>query len=197
MDNLTKKPTIEISFIFDAESGVNSPESWYLSACELIYVQKQLEKNIFQILNEPKIEPINLKEEYVEIALRPLDVLGGFSRIYMYLSGIIFENLTKAIIIQKSPEKLNEITSPRKGHDLSYLIGLCGFELSIEENEIFERISVYIVWAGRYSHPKRKNFDDKKYGEIKFKTEDIDFVKEWISKLNDLANYSVYLEKNR
>jgi hypothetical protein len=64
MTDTSKKPTIEIYFNFDGESGATSPESWYLSACELIYVQKQLEKNIFQILNNPKIEPLYLEQEY-------------------------------------------------------------------------------------------------------------------------------------
>jgi hypothetical protein len=105
--------------------------------------------------------------------------------------------LTKAIIIQKSPEKLNEITSPQKGHNLIHLIGLCGFELSNDEIDVFDRISAYVVWAGRYSHPKRKKSNASKDGNIKFQTEDIEFINELVSKLNNLANHSVYIEKTK
>jgi len=193
----SNKPTIEICFNFDLDNGVTSPEQWYLSACELIYVQKQLENNIYEILENPKIEPIYLKQEYIDISLRPIDALGGISRTYMYLSGIIFENLTKAIIIQKFPKKLSEITNAPKGHDLTYLIDLCGFNLTKKEHETFERISTYVVWAGRYSHPKRGKNKKAKNGAIKFETEDIDFINEWVSKLNDIANHSVYLERTK
>lgn len=188
------RPKIEISFEYDAEEKITSAESWYLSACELIFVQRQLEKQIFSILKNPKdIDPIFLTQKYVDIALRPLDAVGGLSRVYMYTSGVVFENLTKCIIVHNAPELISEIMG-QKGHNLPYLLRSCDFELSEEETTSFSRLSAYVVWAGKYACPKIKK-NDRNTGTVSFVTEDVDFINSWVSRLNEVANEVVYKEK--
>lgn len=189
-----KRPKIKISFEYDAEEIIASAESWYISACELIFVQRQLERQIFSILKNPKdIDPIFLTQKYVDIALRPLDAVGGLSKIYMYTSGVVFENLSKCILVHNAPESISEIMGP-KGHDLSYLLRSCGFDLSEEETDSFNRLSAYVVWAGKYACPKIKK-NVKNAGTVSFATEDVDFINTWVSRLNEVANEVVYKEK--
>ena len=188
------KPEIEISFEYDAEEGIASAESWYLSACELIFVQRQLEKQIFSILKYPKdVEAIFLSQKHVDIGFRPLDAVGGLSRVYMYTSGVVFENLTKCILVHTAPELINELMGP-KGHNLPHLLRACGFELNEEETSSFSRLSAYVVWAGKYACPKIKK-NEISAGTISFATEDIDFINLWVSHLNEVANEVVYREK--
>lgn len=188
-------PNIQIYFDFDTNEEVFSAESWYINACEVLYVQKQIEEQIKSLIIEQRPVPIFISQDFVNINFNGLDALGSLSKIYMYLSGIVFENLTKTIIIQKSPEKLGQITGGGKAHDLNRLMELAGIDLSEEDKNFFERISVYIVWAGRYSCPKVNKKQGHTSGRIEFSTEDIQTINFWINKVNCLANEAVSAEK--
>jgi hypothetical protein len=188
-------PKVEIYFDFDTSKEILSAENWYRNACEILYVQRQIETEIKTTIEEQNPDPIVIAQDFINIKLNGLDALGSLSKVYMYLSGIIFENLTKSIIIQKTPDKLKAITEGARAHNVSFLMQLAGFKLSKEDEFLFERITSYIVWAGRYSHPKIKEKKGHTSGRVKFTTEDIPKINKWLIEVNYLANKAVYLEK--
>jgi hypothetical protein len=182
----------KIYFEYNTENEKCSIERWYINGCENILVLKQIENALSLIALREQSPAVVLAQEFVDINLNGVDALGAFSKIYMYLAGIVFENLLKGIILQREPDKLNEIT---KGHELFNLFKLVDVTLSLEDEEFIKRVETYVIWAGRYPHPKVKVKKGHEKGTIVFSDNDIEKVNYWIEKLNAMANYSVWLEK--
>jgi hypothetical protein len=79
--------------------------------------------------------------------------IGQTSSVWAMLVGLAFENLLKGIIVGR--EKLqvrNDGALPIKGHKLASLAKRAGFG-SADDLELFEYLSEFTVWRGRYSVP--------------------------------------------
>jgi hypothetical protein len=79
--------------------------------------------------------------------------------IYMLLSGFALENLLKGIYIGRNPTfvmegKLKKWSS-KSGHELLDLAEKTKFELSEDETNLLERLTEFVVWAGKYPIPKQ------------------------------------------
>ena len=182
----------KIYFDYNTEIESSSPELWYINACETIIILKSLEINLSEVALVKQIPKIVLEQKYVDVNLNGLDALGAFSKIYMYLAGIVFENLLKCVILHQDRERLNEIT---KGHNLTKLFELANIDITNEDKEFIRRLEIYVIWAGRYPHPKVKSNKGHKKGRIEFSDNDIVIIKSWIKKLNTMANESVWIHK--
>ena len=95
------------------------------------------------------------------------------------LLGMALENLLKAIIISKCPiiEHGNKLRNwPKDGHDLISLAEKAGIPLDHQYDQILQRLTTYIRWAGRYPVPKKASqncmdlplqiYEKKLYDEI-------------------------------
>lgn len=182
----------KIYFDYSTESESSSPELWYVNACEIIIILKTLEVTLSEVALVKQIPKIDLEQKYVDVNFNGLDALGAFSKIYMYLAGIVFENLLKCVILQQDSDRLNEIT---KGHNLTKLFELAKIDISNEDKKFIKRLEIYVIWAGRYPHPKVKSNKGHEKGRVEFSDNDIVNINSWIKKLNAMANYSVWLHK--
>lgn len=183
----------KIYFDYNTESVSSSPELWYVNACEIIITLQTIETSLSEVASVRQIPSIKLEQKYVNIDLHVRDVLGSLSKIYMYLAGIAFENLLKCIILHQHPDKLNEIT---KGHNLTNLFELANIIITNKDKDFIKRLEVYVIWAGRYPHPKVKLIKGHEIGRVAFSDHDIVIVTNWINKLNAMANHSVWLQKH-
>ena len=73
------------------------------------------------------------------------------SRVALLLIGLAVENITKAMLIQKSPG-----SSPR-GHNLLSLARDTGIKLAHSEEEVLSLLTEFVTWAGRYPVPNKIN----------------------------------------
>jgi hypothetical protein len=75
----------------------------------------------------------------------------------MLLDGLSLENLIKGILIGRNPSVVNSnsldiklLSKSKGGHDLSKLMQKASIELSLEEFDVVERLTKFVVWAGKY-----------------------------------------------
>lgn len=78
----------------------------------------------------------------------------------MMLSGLSIEVLIKALIIQRSGWRVHAgVLQPwgkrsKHDHDLARLFRVAGEPLSAEEKDLADRLTKFVLWAGRYPMPK-------------------------------------------
>jgi hypothetical protein len=85
----------------------------------------------------------------------------AFTRSFMLLMGMSFENLIKGVHIAKTPnlsieDRIKIWNSYRGGHGISGLINLAT-STSAQEKNLLRRLEEYVIWAGRYPIPRDTN----------------------------------------
>lgn len=131
-------------FILDA----NRPATWIQTARDLLaslgLFLPQLKKDW---------------QTYVQDKEKQLAPPVHIHRIFLLLSAYTFENLLKAVIVQRSawPDSQVERSIPNelKKHDLLSLAHSANISLTIEEQELLERLTEFAIWRGRYPVPTR------------------------------------------
>jgi hypothetical protein len=157
MDNKLKHEIFDIDSV-DSMTWLENAEFLKTSA-DLIW------KNILSVYKEfteenRKIHQINLstggfnknRDKVHELE----DKLKSFSNTYYLLIGYSFENLIKALSIEKNPElSFKEIyvkhwKKYNSGHGISIICKENINDLSPNEIELLERLEAYILWLGKY-----------------------------------------------
>lgn len=123
--------------------------------------------------------------------------------IYYLLIGFAFENLLKAILIERTLKKeekpITKFPNLLKDHDLLNLCNKARINLENEEEVLLKDISDYIIWEGRYPIPLNKQeFTPKKRadGTIKYSGGLVDSYADQI-KVNKLFSKLIsYLSEN-
>lgn len=78
---------------------------------------------------------------------------------YMLLAGLAIENLIKGLSIKKDSALIDngKLDQSLGKHDLLALARKAGVRLTEEERSLVERLTEYVIWAGRYPIPKRSD----------------------------------------
>jgi hypothetical protein len=79
---------------------------------------------------------------------------------YMLLSGLALENLTKGIIVGRKPGVVTPDTFNLKEHNLLKLAQQVARPFSKNERDILDRLTAFVMWAGRYPIPLRATDND-------------------------------------
>jgi hypothetical protein len=127
-------------------TDVNRPATWILTARDLLaslgLFLPQLKRDWQTSVQEKQLAP-------------PVNI----HRIFLLLSAYTFENLLKAIIVHRSawPDSIVERNIPHelKNHILLSLASSASISLTIEEQELLERLTEFAIWRGRYPVPTR------------------------------------------
>ncbi len=80
----------------------------------------------------------------------------SISPVYMLLAGLALENLVKGIIIGQKPERVrtDQLDSwGGSGHKLRKLCEHARIQLEQDEDELVQRLQVFVLWGGRYPVP--------------------------------------------
>ena len=77
--------------------------------------------------------------------------------VYRMLMGMSMENLLKSIIISRGlpAGQDGKLDSTFNGHNLNGLASRVGFARDERERELFDELTEFITWLGRYPIPKR------------------------------------------
>jgi len=83
--------------------------------------------------------------------------------VYMFLAGASLESLVKAILIGRDMGyvKATQVKSTLATHNLRHLLNLARFDLTTDQEDLVDRLSEWIMWAGRYPVPKNANPADQ------------------------------------
>ncbi|AUL72389.1 hypothetical protein ATS72_001710 [Pseudoalteromonas sp. 13-15] len=114
----------------------------------------------------------------------------------LFLLGIATENAFKGVLAFKEELKIeNERLKPitPKGvspHDLEWLSEKIGHTFSEKEIELFKRLSVYTIWAGKYGTPLKKSEFLKDKGALFQSESDYDVISDVISRLKIEAGFN-------
>ncbi|WP_173218117.1 hypothetical protein [Paenibacillus alba] len=122
---------------------------WLMNAKDL--------KNSADVLLE-RIHEVNRRISEHE----PVDLIEdtGVFKVYMLLAGLSLENVIKGLIISRNPTIVTdeEVKFSGSGHKLIELFRLVNISLNNDEIKFLELIEEFIMWAGRYSLPKKSQY---------------------------------------
>jgi hypothetical protein len=115
------------------------PGAWYELARTLRIAAEPLQRSFFEIAHtSPNIEGINLKQL-------------AYSRGYMLLTGLAFENVLKAVALFR---QRSDLMKKKGGHGLVEMAKELAPGLAPRERDYLRRLEEYVVWCGRYPVPK-------------------------------------------
>jgi hypothetical protein len=116
--------------------------NWFRQAREMFIVSKILRDDFMaRRKNPPRTEEM-------------LECSAGLIKGTMFFLGISIENALKGVCIG-----IVENEKSIRSHNLRKLAGLARLNLSQEEIDLLDRLTIYIKWAGRYHVPLEKNAD--------------------------------------
>jgi hypothetical protein len=149
-----EKPSIRRAYA----RSVASFQSWQRTSAHLFHAATRIEAEVLSSWNAyfaPK--------PYKSFEQRREDVMGmQLHDTYLMLVGYALENLLKAAIVKSDTRKIFDQTIARgvlpkelNQHKLHELSLLAKVRLSSEQRETIERVSVNVVWAGRYPVPTK------------------------------------------
>jgi hypothetical protein len=118
------------------------PGAWYELARTLRIAAEPVRQRFFEIAVASQNDEANR-----------LGML-AYSRGYMLLTGLAFENLLKAIALFRH-HSLNEFPRARGGHGLTEIAKWLNLELLPAERSLLRRLEEYVHWAGRYPVPEK------------------------------------------
>ncbi|MHA0858096.1 hypothetical protein [Paenibacillus sp. CMAA1364] len=158
MDENNIKLLGDIDFINKRISTMNSDfsetfynkDSWHLKANDLFGAANILKERIQQEFEEI----IDQNSSELRIIINSTNLPSS----YFLLVGFAFENLLKGIFISREPHNQESIKKMFKlGHNLLELTRYLQIDLTINEEEIINRLTNYLLWDGRYPTPKKEN----------------------------------------
>lgn len=121
---------------------IKMPFMWHLKAETLFKSYKLLSKEAESFHREYK-----RKFGLVDTSLNPLATS-------LMLAGFAFENLLKGKMIKDNEDCINSSGKFRHdSHKLNVLADRAGIELNADERELFDMLTSYIRYAGRYPVP--------------------------------------------
>lgn len=122
----------------DFEYGANMVSGW-LSAAEDLLSSAQAVKGQVRFVGE---------------------LMHSLAAVWALLLGLAIECLLKGKwvkdgnkLVQPGTDRLQRIPGAGRDHRLLPLADSTGFKLSAEERDVLERLSAFVVWAGRYPVP--------------------------------------------
>lgn len=125
-----------------------APEAWLEQAQAMRVAAEPILQSFLGILHTSQTRP--------GVRLRKL----AYTRAYMLLTGLAFENLLKAIAVKRGLLTANPdltfdqgLNREKGGHSLIGLARSLQIELILAEQEYFQRLEEYLYWAGRYPVP--------------------------------------------
>ena len=93
----------------------------------------------------------------------------AYSEAFMMLTGLAFENLFKGILYGRNPE--HSLAKSEGGHGIVKMAeGISS--LVAREQDLLERLKLYLVWAGRYPLPKNVEKFISSWGQVSILTDD-------------------------
>jgi hypothetical protein len=113
------------------------PAAWFSVGVSVYVAANQLWKKLQPALLAVEQGPVTEEQEMM------LRLRGPFAM----LAGLAIENWLKGAILQGTPKAKRTI---RKTHDLRVLSGLLGKKWSDDEEDLLQRLTTFIEWAGRY-----------------------------------------------
>lgn len=155
--------------LFNTFETYKTPSYWLDEAISL--------KRAADIILASHNEDINFLEGLCPPGSNSLEVIeldqtiGSLGSVYMMLAGFVLENLFKGILIYNEPDILGEGKLPSderykfiRSHKLRDLLNKIYEQIDIKEvfkqdeyQDLLERLTKYIEWAGRYPVPLNYN----------------------------------------
>lgn len=142
------------------EALFDDPHEWLRQAYQMLEAARVLYEKLQWAREQSKRGP---HSECLDTSQRV-----GYFKGALLLVGFSAENALKALIVHQAHSRQSEgqlslaIFGPDP-HDLTKLCDIAGFELRPFENQLLQRLSTVIKWAGRYRLPKNEaQFEDAK-----------------------------------
>jgi len=162
----------------DFHTKINKAEFWFSQAFQMFEASQALFKSV------ESIESSNV-----------LSV--GAHKGSSFLLGIAIENAIKGVLAYENKLKVKgDKFLPQqsfvgcKPHDIYQYADLLQIKFNEEELELFKRLSVYTIWAGKYGTPLDKNFFDKEQKYLFQKDSDFLVAKNALQTLRANAGFS-------
>lgn len=111
---------------------------------------------------------------------------------YYLIIGLAFENLIKGLSIENNrslknfDEIFNTLWKHNSGHGISKIAKDNITDLTDEEIDFFEKLEIYILWAGRYPLPKNIDIFVKDKNKLVFDTNDYEKIDNLFCRIKDL-----------
>ncbi|CAM3126959.1 hypothetical protein PASE110613_17685 [Paenibacillus sediminis] len=159
----------------DITEVINNPNAW-------IYKSKELKESADTLLDSILLEN---KRVRIIASLNPGKVMvskSNYSTYYLLISFAI-ENILKGIYVLNNNFKLDNDyrIRPRLGHNLLSISNNLYINLSLEEEQILNKLTHYLIWEGRYPTPM--NAMDFQYTFETLLDQDIERINEIYKKL--------------
>lgn len=133
------------------ENLKKDPAWWYKNSCNLRLSAGVLWLSMNDKYKKTFSKELGLGEDY--------DLSGSCSCNFHMLSGLSFELLFKSIIIKHNQDI-------PKTHNLIQLSSQAGYIASNDEKKIFDLLSDYVKWAGKYPIPNDENENELFYKKL-------------------------------
>jgi len=161
----------------------SDPNAWLEQAKGMKLAAEPVLQSFLEIIDEPQSRP--------GIRLRKLAYIDA----YMLLTGFAFENLLKAIAVDRGLITLNKtnlrgLSRQMGGHSLTELACRLNLQLTSEERNYLERLEEFTYWAGRYPVSRRLGdyADSHSAGRLSFVTTDPEMSDRLFDRLSKLIN---------
>lgn len=147
-----------------------NPVVWRGSARDLLLAAEKLSKDFEKYFQDP-FEYFYLNPSF---------------RVYLLLCGLAMENLIKGLLIKRDSTLISEgkLRRAAKNHNLIHLFNEAKINLSVDERELLERLTKYVVWKGRYGIPAECN-DLKNEGLHCFRSSDVLHIKDMVKRIDE------------
>lgn len=146
-------------------------QNWFEAAAKHPYTWKIQADGLMRsasILLTQAQEDIKQVWDSADIHAEP-PVLGS----YVLLAGLALENLLKGILVMRHQQlDIKDFMDEIKGHDLNTLARSVGLHFDHRTSFLLEKITAYIIWAGKYPGPLSVNeflpcdYPDRGWGPI-------------------------------
>lgn len=93
----------------------------------------------------------------------------AYSEAFMMLTGLAFENLFKGILYGRNPE--HSLAKSDGGHGIVKMASGIS-SLAVREQNLLERLKLYLIWAGRYPLPMKVEKFISSQGQVSIRTDD-------------------------
>jgi hypothetical protein len=157
--------------------------AWLAQAKGMKLAAEPVLQDFLEIIDEPQSRP--------GIQLRKLAYIDA----YMLLTRFAFENLLKAIAVDRGLMTLNNtnlrgLSRQMDGHSLTKLACRLNLQLTSEERNYLERLEEFTYWAGRYPVSRRLGdyADSHSACRLSFVTTDPEMSDRLFDRLSKLTN---------
>ena len=162
----------------DFHTKINKAEFWFSQAFQMFEASQALFKSV------ESIESSN-------------DLTVGAHNGSSFLLGIAIENAIKGVLAYENKlEVKGDEFLPQKSfvgckpHNICQYADLLQIKFNEEELELFKRLSVYTIWAGKYGTPLNKKFFDMEQKYLFQKDSDFLVAKNALQTLRANAGFS-------